>query len=53
MIRLAALLLLASAATALAQPLPQPKVGSCPSGYSQSGSFCAPVRKDSPAAILG
>jgi hypothetical protein len=30
-------LLLASVALAHAAPLPQPKVGSCPSGYSQSG----------------
>jgi len=45
------LVLLASLATATAQPLPQPKVGTCPAGYSQSGGFCAPMRKDSPAAI--
>jgi hypothetical protein len=45
------LTLLASTTTAGAQALPQPKIGSCPSGYMQSGSFCAPMRKDSPAAI--
>jgi hypothetical protein len=45
-----ALVLLASLATAVAQPLPVPKVGSCPSGYSESGSFCAPMRRDAPAA---
>jgi hypothetical protein len=46
------LVLLTSTTPALAQPLPQPKVGSCPSGYVQSGSFCAPMRRDAPAAIL-
>jgi hypothetical protein len=35
-------------ATAHAQPLPQKKVGSCPSGYAQSGGFCAPMRRDAP-----
>jgi hypothetical protein len=29
----------------------QPKVGSCPSGYSESGGFCAPMRRDALAAI--
>jgi hypothetical protein len=37
MIRLATFLLLAATTTAAAQPLPQPKVGVCPSGYMQSG----------------
>ena len=32
------LLLLASAAL-----LPVPKVGSCPSGYAESGGFCVPM----------
>jgi len=32
-------------------PRPQPKVGTCPAGYSQSGSFCAPMRRDAPAAV--
>jgi hypothetical protein len=45
------LVLLASLATAAAQPLPQPKVGACPSGYSQSGSFCNPITRDAPAAV--
>ena len=45
------LLLLGWLATASAQPLPQPTVGACPSGYMQSGSFCAPMRRDAPAAI--
>lgn len=43
--------LLASLTTAWAQPLPVPKVGSCPSGYSERGGFCAPMRRDAPAAI--
>ena len=30
-------------ALALAQPLPQPKVGQCPSGYRESGGYCAPT----------
>ena len=28
---------------AVAQPLPQPKVGTCPSGYRESGGYCAPT----------
>jgi hypothetical protein len=44
-------ILLASLAIAAAQPLPQPKVGSCPSGYMQSGGYCAPMRRDAPVAI--
>jgi hypothetical protein len=38
---LAALTLLA--ATAQAEPLPQPKVGQCPAGYRESGGYCAPT----------
>ena len=49
MIRCAALLLLA--ATATAQPLPQPKIGTCPSGYHESGGYCTPMRHDTAAAI--
>ena len=45
------IILLASVALAHAAPLPQPKVGSRPSGYSQSGAFCNPMRSDAPAAI--
>jgi hypothetical protein len=51
MIRTAGLLLLTFLPSAAAQPLPQPKSGQCPAGYSQSGGFCAPMRRDAPAAI--
>ncbi len=34
-----------------AQPLPQPKVGQCPSGYRESGGYCAPMSARAPAAI--
>jgi hypothetical protein len=34
-----------------AQPLPQPKVGQCPSGYTESGGYCTPMRRDAPAAV--
>ena len=36
---------------AVAQPLPQPKVGTCPSGYRESGGYCAPTSSRSPAAV--
>jgi hypothetical protein len=36
----------------LAQPLPQPKVGSCPSGYRESGGYCSPMTRDAPAAVV-
>jgi hypothetical protein len=35
-----------------AEPLPQPKVGACPSGYTESGGYCAPMRRDAPVAAL-
>jgi len=38
-------------ALALAQPLPQPKVGQCPSGYRESGGYCAPTSERAPAAV--
>jgi hypothetical protein len=34
------------------QPLPVPKTGSCPSGYRESGSYCAPTSDRTPAAIV-
>jgi hypothetical protein len=41
----------ASALTAGAQPTPQPKVGACPSGYRESGGYCAPTSERAPIAI--
>ena len=38
-------------ASAVAQPLPLPKTGSCPSGYTESGGFCSPMRRDAPVAV--
>jgi hypothetical protein len=34
-----------------AEPLPQPKVGQCPSGYRESGGYCAPTSDRAPAAV--
>jgi hypothetical protein len=34
-----------------AQPLPQPKVGQCPSGYRESGGYCAPTSDKAPVAV--
>jgi hypothetical protein len=36
---------------AFAQPTPQPKVGQCPSGYRDSGGYCAPTSDRAPAAV--
>lgn len=33
---------------AVAQPMPLPKTGSSPSGYTKSGGYCAPMRRDAP-----
>jgi hypothetical protein len=43
--------LAALALPAVAQPLPQPKVGQCPSGYRESGGYCAPMSERAPVAI--
>jgi hypothetical protein len=40
---LTAQLLLAVVVPASAEPLPVPKVGSCPAGYRESGGYCAPT----------
>jgi hypothetical protein len=32
-------------------PLPQPKVGQCPSGYRESGGYCAPTGERAPVAV--
>jgi hypothetical protein len=34
-----------------AEPMPQPKVGRCPSGYRESGGYCAPTSDRAPAAV--
>ena len=36
---------------AAAQPLPLQKQGQCPSGYRESGSYCAPASSRAPVAI--
>jgi hypothetical protein len=43
--------MLATVEPVVGQALPQPKIGSCPSGYYESGEFCAPMKRDAPAAI--
>jgi hypothetical protein len=45
-----ALGLLVSTAAA-AQPLPLQKQGQCPSGYRESGGYCAPASSRAPVAI--
>jgi hypothetical protein len=49
---LLASLLLLGTTSAAAQPTPVPKVGPCPSGYRESGGFCAPMSDRAPAAIV-
>jgi len=34
-----------------AEPLPQPKVGQCPSGYRESDGYCAPMTDRAPVAV--
>ena len=51
MSKLLALALVILATPALAQPLPIPKQGQCPSGYRHSGSYCAPMNDRAPLAI--
>jgi hypothetical protein len=48
---LASLVLMMCTTTALAQQ-PVPKVGQCPSGYRESGGYCAPMSDKAPAAII-
>jgi hypothetical protein len=45
------IILLSLGAAAIAQPLPQPKVGTCPSGYRESGGYCAPTSERARAAV--
>jgi len=54
MIRPAIVLLAATAlpAVAFAQvATPLPKVGQCPSGYTQSGGYCSPTSDRAPVAV--
>jgi hypothetical protein len=34
-----------------AEPIPLPKTGQCPSGYRESGGYCAPMNDKAPVAI--
>jgi len=34
-----------------AEPLPQPKVGQCPSEYRESEGYCVPLNDRAPAAV--
>ena len=36
---------------AQAQPLPLPKTVPCPSGYRESGGYCAPMNDKAPVAV--
>jgi hypothetical protein len=40
------------ATSALAQATPVPRVGSCPSGYTESGGYCAPMSGTTRPAIV-
>jgi hypothetical protein len=35
-----------------AEPLPVPKTGVCPSGYSYGSAYCVPTSPQSPRAIV-
>jgi len=37
--------------SASAEPLPVPKAGQCPAGYSESGGYCAPTSDRAPVAV--
>jgi hypothetical protein len=50
-IRTIAIAMAIAPAVAAAQPLPQPKVGQCPSGYRESGGYCAPTSNRAPNAV--
>jgi hypothetical protein len=43
--------LLMMTTAAPAQPLPMEKRGQCPSGYAQSGSYCAPMAGERRQAV--
>ena len=40
-----------AATSAIAEPLPVVKQGTCPPGYRESGGYCAPMTRDAPDAI--
>jgi hypothetical protein len=48
---IATIIAIALSSPALAEPLPQPKVGNCPSGYRDSGGYCAPTSDRSAVAV--
>lgn len=50
-IAFAIVVLAALALPALAQPLPVPKAGQCPSGYASEAAYCVPMRRDAPVAV--
>jgi hypothetical protein len=43
--------MLITTAAAGAEPLPQTKVGTCPSGYRESGGYCAPLNDRARSAV--
>jgi hypothetical protein len=43
--------LVATVTTATAQPNALIKVGSCPSGYRESGGYCSPMSGNAPVAV--
>jgi hypothetical protein len=47
----AAVVIGALVAPALAQSMPLPKIGQCPSGYRESGGYCAPMNDRAQPAI--
>jgi hypothetical protein len=49
--KIAAAVLLALTGPALAEPMPQPKIGQCPAGYRESGGYCAPLNDRAPLAV--
>jgi hypothetical protein len=46
-----AVTVIVASSAALAEPLPVPKTGTCPSGFRESGGFCAPMTRDAPMAV--
>lgn len=44
-------ILMITTVVVMVEPLSVPKQGQCPSGYRESGGYCAPIRRDAPQAI--